>query len=247
VRCGIEGAREVRRLGPRLVVWYTRGRSKSTRLDVIPRALRRLRFGRPIIVVSGLPRSGTSMAMSMLAAGGVPILTDGARPADGNNPRGYFELERVKELDKTADAPWLRDARGKAVKIISLLLTYLPETNDYRVVFMHRDLDEIIASQNRMLAAGAAGSPEAGDDERLKGAYRHHLDQIARFIGTRSCFQVLSVEYSDVLAHPAREARRMRDFLGLPLDVDRMAAAVDPHLYRSKRRSRRRDPSAESF
>ena len=107
--------------------------------------LRRLRRGAPVIVVSGLPRSGTSMAMRMLQAGGVPILTDGLRQPDACNPNGYYELERVKELDKGHDAGWLGEARGQALKIISFLLTYLPETYDYQVIFMRRDLDEIVA------------------------------------------------------------------------------------------------------
>src|SRR3954449_579427 len=108
--------------------------------------IRRLRNQKPIVVVSGLPRSGTSMAMKMLEAGGVPILSDGIRTADVSNPKGYYELERVKELDKGGDTAWPAEARGKAVKIISFLLTWLPETYDYQVIFMQRDLQEAIAS-----------------------------------------------------------------------------------------------------
>ena len=115
--------------------------------------IRRLRRGRPIVVVSGLPRSGTSMAMKMIAAGGLPVVTDGLRHADASNPNGYYEFEHVKNLDKAGDLSWLAEARGKAVKIISFLITYLPEAYDYRVVFMQRDLSEVIASQNRMLDA----------------------------------------------------------------------------------------------
>ena len=115
--------------------------------------IRRLRRGRPIVVVSGLPRSGTSMAMKMIEAGGLPVVTDGLRHADASNPNGYYEFEHVKNLDKAGDLSWLAEARGKAVKIISFLITYLPEAYDYRVVFMQRDLSEVIASQNRMLDA----------------------------------------------------------------------------------------------
>src|SRR4051812_1120245 len=117
----------------------------------LSRVIRRIRRGAPIIVVSGLPRSGTSMAMRMLDAGGVPVVVDGVRTADEDNPNGYYELESVKGLDKPGDTAWLRDARGKAVKIVSHLVTWLPETFDYQVLFMERSLDEILASQNKML------------------------------------------------------------------------------------------------
>src|SRR4029453_16905754 len=103
--------------------------------------VRRLRYGKAIVIVSGLPRSGTSMAMKMLEAGGVPILTDGIRTADISNPKGYYEYEPVKELDKGRVPAWLPEARGKAVKIISFLLTFLPENYDYQVIFMERDLN----------------------------------------------------------------------------------------------------------
>jgi hypothetical protein len=131
-------------------------------MTVFTQLLRRIRFGPPIIVVSGLPRSGTSMMMQMLTAGGLQPLTDGVRTADESNPEGYFELEAVKELDKTAFArgdglAWLANARGKAVKILTPLLQYLPETFNYRVILMQRPLDEVVTSQNTMLArAGEA-------------------------------------------------------------------------------------------
>lgn len=131
------------------------------------RFARRLRYGTPIIIVSGLPRSGTSMMMSVLQAGGVPLLTDGVRAPDAGNPRGYFEFEAVKELDKHGDPAWLPSARGKAVKIISFLLTRLPENYDYRVIFMQRDLDEVIASQNTLLAARRELSPTTGAGEEI--------------------------------------------------------------------------------
>ena len=127
----------------------------------IASALRRLRYGKPIVIVSGLPRSGTSMAMKMLAAGGMPLLTDGVRGADESNPKGYYEFEPVKDLHKQADMAWLRDARGKAVKIVSFLLTFLPETNEYKVIFMQRDLREVIASERTMLQKRSGCIPRA--------------------------------------------------------------------------------------
>ncbi len=124
----------------------TRGMS-----DRFPGLVRRLRYGPPIVVVSGLPRSGTSMAMKMLEAGGLAIVTDNVRAADDDNPRGYYEDERVKDLARDANREWLRDARGKAIKIISFLLKDLPPDNNYKVLFMERDLGEVLASQQKML------------------------------------------------------------------------------------------------
>ena len=194
---------------------------------------RRLRRGAPIIVVSGLPRSGTSMAMKMLGAGGVPTLTDGIREADDSNPLGYFELERVKELDKTQDHGWLREARGKAVKIISFLLTYVPDTFDYQVIFMNRDIDEVLQSQNKMLTARGEERGTA-PDAQMRQAYEQHLEKVNRFLGGRRCFSTLQIQYKAVLDDPAREARRINEFLGGRLDVSRMAAVADRSLYRNR-------------
>jgi hypothetical protein len=203
-------------------------------MTIAERIARRLRYGRPIIIVSGLPRSGTSMLMNMLLGGGVPLLTDCIRTADHSNSRGYFEYERVKELDKHGDLSWLPRARGKAVKIISFLLTWLPERYDYRVIFMQRDLDEIIASQNQMLAQREEPGDTAGDS-RTRKVYAEHLEQVARLLARRRCFRTLSVSYRDAVEDPKRQARQIREFLDRPLDVDRMAATVDPQLYRNRR------------
>lgn len=193
---------------------------------------RRLRRGQPVVVVSGLPRSGTSMAMAMLEAGGIPILTDGLRAADASNPKGYYEFERVKELDKPGGQAWLAEARGKAVKIISFLLTHLPESYDYQVVFMQRNLDEVLASQNTMLASrGEAGG---ADDTRMRALYEEHLAQVERFMRNRSCFSTLKVPYARVVADPRAEAARINAFVGGRLDVEKMAAVADRTLYRNR-------------
>ena len=202
-------------------------------MTVIGRWSRRLRYGRPIIVITGLPRSGTSMAMKMLQAGGLPLLTDGARPADDSNPEGYFEFEPVKELDKNGDLAWLRAARGKGVKVISWLLTWLPEIYDYRVIFMQRDLDEIIASQNAMLRQRGQ-SQGIEDPAGMRQIYARHLEQVHGFLEHRRCFSTLMVKYADVVDQPQVEAKRLARFLDRPIDVERMAAAVDPRLYRNR-------------
>jgi hypothetical protein len=174
------------------------------------------------------------MAMGMLEAGGVELLTDGLRRADENNPRGYYEYERVKELDKGLDKSWLVEARGKAIKIISFLLPHLPETNRYRVVFMHRNMDEIVTSQNRMLKARGE-STGAITDDRLSAMYRDHLDRIRRLLTSRPCFELLELTYADVISYSHQQAERLSTFLGGGLDVERMAAAVDPALHRNRR------------
>jgi hypothetical protein len=200
----------------------------------VEQLIRTWRFGSPIIVVSGLPRSGTSMMMKILEAGGMPLLVDGVRAADEDNPNGYFEYEPVKQLGQVASPSWLRDARGRAVKIISLLLTWLPETYNYQVVFMQRDLDEIIASQTKMLAhrGEAGGKTEAGEVRQM---YTRHLTQVDRFVANRKCFVRLDVSYRDVLEAPDTEARRISAFLGRPLAIDRMAAVADARLHRNRR------------
>ena len=200
---------------------------------MIASLLRRVRYGQPIVVVSGLPRSGTSMMMRMLVAGGVPPLVDGVRAADVSNPNGYFEFEPVKGLDKDGDLGWLPEARGKAVKIISFLLTWLPETYDYRVVFMHRDLDEVLASQQAMLARrGEAGGE--GDAARTRELYTAHLAQVDRFLTSRPCFRALHVHYGDAVADPASAAARVAALLDRPMDQVAMAQAVDGSLYRNR-------------
>jgi len=183
--------------------------------------------------VSGLPRSGTSLAMRMLDVGGLPVMTDGLRHADVSNPNGYYELERVKTLEGQGDTRWLTDARGKAVKIISFLLTWLPETYDYRVVFMERRLDEVMASQDAMLRhRGEAGAIDAARDARA--LYEEHLRQVDRFLSRRSCFSVLRLHYGDVVTRPADAAARLAEFVHIPLDVARMAAVADPALYHNR-------------
>jgi hypothetical protein len=197
------------------------------------RVYRRLRYGRPLVIVSGLPRSGTSMMMRMLEAGGAPIWQDGVRAADDQNPHGYYELERVKSLDQSGDTRWLADGRGRALKVISMLLEHLPRTNNYRVIFMRRSLEEVLASQAKMLAG--RGSNDRTADTALIGPYEAHLTRVAHLLSHDPAFAVLNVFYADVLDDPLHTAQRVRRFVGLNLDVARMVAAVDPQLYRNRR------------
>ncbi len=185
-----------------------------------------------VTVVSGLPRSGTSMMMKMLEAGGVDVLTDQVRQADADNPTGYYELERVKRL-KEGDVEWVAEARGKAVKIISELLQYLPAEHTYRIVFMRRPIGEILASQRRMLEN--LGGPAGGaSDERLAELFRLHLEQTIGWLGEQPNMAVLYTQYAHVVSAPGREAGRIRQFLDVRLDAQAAAAVVDPTLYRHR-------------
>ena len=185
----------------------------------------------PVTVVSGLPRSGTSLAMQMIHAGGIPALTDGQRTSDDSNPRGYFELERVKQLKQ--DKSWLDEAAGKVVKVIHLLLAELPDDRPYRVVFMQRDLREVVQSQATMLArSGRAGGQLA--PERLIAVYEQQLKTVEQWLAARPNFSVLRVPYAQLVSDPAGVVPAVNAFLGGTLDEARMRAAVDPGLHRNK-------------
>ena len=201
--------------------------------SILHRITRRLKYGRPVVVVSGLPRSGTSMAMKMLEAGGLEIVVDNIRTADEDNPKGYYEDERVKDLAEMEDKQWLRQARGKVIKVVSSLLNYLPASNTYKVVFMRRNVHEVLASQTKMLARRNEESHT--QDEDLLAMYDSHLEKVEFQLRFRSNFETLYLSYSDVIAEPAREAQRITDFVGGGLDAERMAGAVDGSLYRNRR------------
>jgi hypothetical protein len=186
-----------------------------------------------IIVVSGLPRSGTSMVMQMLRAGGIEIVTDGLRAPDADNPRGYFEFDGVKKLvDRRADTAWLTAADGKAVKIISWLLPNLPPALLYRVIFMRRHLAEVLQSQSRMLAR--QGVRSAGDDVGLGRALDKHEHDVLAWIRQQSNMDLICLEYRHVIACPCEVSNSIASFLGRGLMLSAMTAAVDPALYRSR-------------
>lgn len=186
-----------------------------------------------LVVVTGLPRSGTSMLMQMLAAGGIEIMTDGLREPDEDNPRGYLEFEPVKNLLK--DSSWLREGRGKAVKIVAPLLGALPPGLPCRVIFIERDLDEVLESQQRMLARRKqemVSTPERR--QRLKDEYARTVLRIKAALERRPHTRVLCLDYRDAVTDPRAVAKKMSDFLGSGLDTVSMAASVDPVLHRNR-------------
>lgn len=185
-----------------------------------------------VTIVSGLPRSGTSLMMQMIAAGGIPPLTDEVRTADEDNPRGYYEYEPVKKTKE--DPSWLEQARGKVVKMVYRLLHDLPKGYHYRVVFTLRKLEEVIASQNVMLQrrqkAGGGLS-----DEKLREVFAAEIDRTRQWLAEQPNFEVLYVDYNELIRDPAPQVARINEFLGGQLDTAAMAAAVDPTLYRQRR------------
>jgi hypothetical protein len=187
----------------------------------------------PILVVSGLPRSGTSMMMKLLEAGGIPPLTDEIRVADVDNPEGYYEFERVKQLDK-GDTGWLPLAEGKAVKIISALLPYLPKDRAYRIIFVRREVSEILASQRKMLVHRGE-DPDSMDEAELTAVFDKHLRQLDAWMARQPNMTVMSIRYNDILADPASAVAQINAFAGGGLDVAAMNRVVDPAIYRNRK------------
>jgi hypothetical protein len=177
------------------------------------------------------------MMMSALKNGGIPVLVDNLRKPDANNPKGYFEFERVKKLPKQDDH-WLDSAQGKAVKIISALLTYLPDRYFYKIIFINRDMDEILASQKRMLERLNKAADDGQTDESLRQSYTDHLKDISSWLGEQSWLQTLHVSYNDILRQPEKEFQKVAVFLEHRVDPQLMAQVVDPDLYREMRNSR---------
>ena len=185
-----------------------------------------------MIVVSGLPRSGTSLMMNMLQAGGVPIVTDEQRTADDDNPKGYFELERVKQLSK-GDVAWVSGAHGKAVKVISALLEHLPPTSSYKILFMRRRLPEVLASQRKMLER--RGEPtDTVPDARWPRCSRSTWRRSKGGWPPRRTCPCCTCRTTRWPSSPRSTWTRSSSLLGLDLDRAKMLAAVDPSLYRNR-------------
>lgn len=172
------------------------------------------------------------MMMQMLQSGGVDILKDDQRTADDDNPRGYHELELVKKLKQ--DAAWIADARGKAVKIISQLLFDLPASERYCILFLERDLEEVLSSQEKMLTRLGR---QAGPREQVRKGFQVHLQRVNDWLGKQPNMKLLRVDYAAVIASPEEQSTRIKEFLGGGLNVATMAEAVDPLLYRNRKQA----------
>jgi Sulfotransferase domain len=184
-----------------------------------------------ITIVSGLPRSGTSLMMQMLVAGGMSPLTDGERAADTDNPRGYLEWERIKQLPSAPDC--IAEAEGKVVKVISRLLLAVPEGHQYRVIFMQRPMEEVLASQDQMLRR-RGNYKEGGDPAVITGAFEKHLKDVYGWLEGKPHVRALRTQYHDVLAKPLDVSRAVAEFLEIKLDLEAMMRQVDGSLYRNR-------------
>ena len=188
---------------------------------------------KPVYLVSGLPRSGTSLMMRMLEAAGLPVMTDGERGADEDNPRGYYEFERVKGLPQ--DVAWLPECRGKAVKVISRLMLHLPDTERYRVVFMRRNVEEILHSQSKMLERrGVDEQAHEAEHLAMKRNFILHLGEVEEFLASRSNFDTLFVSYNRLMHAPEVQVCRVAEFVGQLQRAETMRAVVEPSLYRQR-------------
>jgi hypothetical protein len=183
-----------------------------------------------ITVVSGLPRTGTSLVMQMLAAGGIPVLGDDLRRADEDNPRGYLEYEKVKSLER--DTTWLPEAEGKAIKIISFLLPKLPSSFEYRIIFVRRNLSEVLRSQEKMLER--RGQPPGPPAEMMAAHFQKHLQTVEQWLSRQPNIQVHYCDHAQLIKKSAQASTAIRDFLKLALDTEKMTACVAPELHRQK-------------
>ena len=183
-----------------------------------------------ITIVSGLPRSGTSLMMQMLVAGGMRALTDKVRHPDEDNPRGYLEWEPIKRLPR--EPSLIFSAEGMAVKVVSELLTSLPLGPEYRVVFLERPLAEVLQSQEAMLRR--QGKMDAVETDAVARAFRQHLADLRDWLASREDVAVCRIGFRKLLHDPSAQSSAVRDFLGIPLDVEAMSRQVDQRLYRNR-------------
>jgi hypothetical protein len=185
----------------------------------------------PITIVTGLPRSGTSMMMRMLQAGGMEVLTDHLREADDDNPNGYYEFEKVKEIK--ANRSWLPSTRGKVIKMVSMLLYELPPDHHYRIVFIKRDLREICESQRIMLARN--GSQPTLKDQELIAEYQSHLREVESWLSHQQNMEVLSLVYGNIIDNPEENIHKINVFFNGRLAEGPMIKVIDKSLYRQRK------------
>ena len=185
-----------------------------------------------IIIVSGLPRSGTSLMMMLLEAGGIPILTDNLRTSDVDNPKGYYEFEPVKSMPK-GNNQWLSQATGKAVKVISSLLKFLPPDHCYKIILMRRRIDEIMASQARMIRNRQENSDRISDAE-MSMLFEKHLHDISAWLKRQDYIEHIEISYNEILRAPETAHSVLSSFLDHALDTDQMISMIDRSLYRQK-------------
>ena len=185
-----------------------------------------------IVVVSGLPRSGTSLMMMMLNATGIPPMQDNIREADADNPKGYYEYERVKKMPE-GDTGWVKNAKGKAVKVITALLEHLPSKYKYDVIMMRREMDEILASQRKMLERRGE-DPNKVSDAEMSELFGKHFEKVLAWVKKQKNIRFVEISYNTLLEDPQGEIERVNQFLGGSLNTEAMLGQIDPKLYRQR-------------
>ena len=184
------------------------------------------------IIVSGLPRSGTSLMMMMLDAAGIPPMQDYIREADADNPKGYYEYERVKKMPE-GDTQWVKNSKGKAVKVITALLEHLPKKYKYDVIIMRREMDEILASQAKMLER--RGEENKISDSEMSDLFSKHFEKTLSWIKNQKNFRFVEISYNNLLVNPEEEINKVNQFLGGEMDTQAMLGKIDPKLYRQRK------------
>lgn len=159
--------------------------------------------------------------------GGVEVLTDGNRKSDDSNPKGYFEYDPVMSIHK--DNTWLDKAQNKTVKVVAPLLKFLDPKYRYKVIFMNRDLTEVVKSQQKMIGKNPDVLPVS-----LFDAYHKHLNQVETWKDSEPSVELIYVDYKDVLFNTPEVLEKVTSFIGVDLDTKEMAKCVDPALYRNK-------------
>jgi hypothetical protein len=186
---------------------------------------------REFLIVSGLPRSGTSLMMQMLRAGGIAPMTDEQRAADEDNPEGYWEWEAIKDLPK--DPSIIERAHGKAVKVISALLPSLPGNHRYVVIYMVRPAEQVVDSQWAMLAR--RGRSPRSERQHLVDVQQRHSEQIRQVLRKSPRVRLLEVSYPELVADPATVISRLAELLpGAFTPGPAVAACVKPALFRNR-------------
>ena len=186
----------------------------------------------PITIVSGLPRSGTSMMMKMLEAGGFPLMIDNLRIPDEDNPAGYYEFEPVKKLGQ-GDFDWITNAQGKVLKVIAALLIHLPSTYTYQIIFMRREMSEILASQKKMLL-NRGEDPNKIDDAEMAKLFEKHLSKVISWIDQQPNMKRIDINYNLLFKDPSQHVEQINRFLGNTLDIEKMLSVINPGLYRQR-------------
>jgi hypothetical protein len=179
-----------------------------------------------IIIVTGLPRSGTSLMMQIFDKSNISVLTDGKREKDISNPEGYYELEAVKGIVK--DNSFLKDASGKVVKIVAPLTIFIDKSLKYKAVFMRRDMDEILRSQEKMLL-----KDQTSEREKFRTIYEFHLKKTYKFFQENK-IPYLDIQYKELVNEPDTVLKSLIEFCGLSSSVEDLASVVKPELYRNR-------------